>query len=158
MAYSVPSTKAVGDTLTAADWNSYVRDNAIDLAARLSAISYIVQGAEFTTTSTSYVDMTGLTTNLTITRQSTILMIVSGNAKIDTALYSVVFKGVINGVSDSKEVSSQFEGYVPLSYIYAKTGMTAGTYTVKLQMRTTNATITARGASINMFVVWIPEV
>lgn len=157
MAYSVPSTKAVGDTLAAADWNTYVRDNMIDLAARLLKMDYIVQGAEFTTTSTSYVDMTGLTTNLTITRQSTILMIISGNTKADNAGQAAVFRGSINGVSDSKEVSTGTQDYVPLSYIYAKEGMAAGTYTVKLQMKSTDAGNTARGASINMFVIGIPE-
>lgn len=157
MAYSAPPTKSVGDTLAAADWNTYVRDNMIDLAARLLPVEYAIHVAELTTTSTTYIDVTDLSVNISPTRQSTILMVVSGNTKAGTSPHAAAFQGVIDSVVDDVEVSSATQSYVPLGYVYARTGKAAGTYTVKLTWKSTNAGSTAYAASLNMFVVAIPE-
>ena len=50
MTYTAVSTKATGDTISATDWNTYIKDNAADFDARLQAVTF--KGAKWTRTTT----------------------------------------------------------------------------------------------------------
>lgn len=167
MGYSAPPTKSVGNTLTAADWNTYIRDNLVDLAARLlptGGAQVFGPGTEFTTVSTSYVDITGAVVNLTTTRQSTLLAIASGWIRADAATYMTSLVGVIGGVADANPiikdcvVAPDDTSYTPFGYVFWKAAVAAGVTTVKLQLKTSNAAMTARAGNLSLFVVGIPEV
>lgn len=167
MGYNVPPTKSVGDTLTAADFNTYVRDNMIDLAARLFPTARVQvwdPPFEFTTTSTSYVDVDTAIVSLTTTRQSTILLLASGWIRADLATYTASLRGVIDGTNDINGIQKDCShttydtSWAPFGYTFWKAGVAAGIISVKLQLKTSNAAMTARCGNINLIAIGIPEV
>jgi hypothetical protein len=167
MAYNVPPTKSVGDTLADTDWNTYVRDNMIDLAARLlptAGVQVFPPGASFTTASASYVDITGATVALTLTRQSTVVLLASGWVKADLDTYYAALIGMVNGVADTNPIiktcanTTDDDSETPFGYTFWQTGVAAGVITVKLQLKTSNAAMTARCGNINLLAIGIPEV
>lgn len=167
MAYNVPPTKSVGNTLTAADWNTYVRDNMVDLAARLLPIAQtqiLSEPSEFTTLSTSLVDITGAGVDLVTTRQSTIMLLASGWIRADYTGAEAAIVGSIGATVDTNSVrrscqnASYDASYVPFSYVFFVTGVAAGTVHCKLQLKSSNASATAHCGSINLIAIGIPEV
>jgi hypothetical protein len=87
MAWTSPKTWAFGEVLTSTDMNTYVRDNTDDLDTRVGALlaggigSNVVQTVKtdtFSTSSTSYTDVTGMNVTITPTSSSSkVLVLVS---------------------------------------------------------------------------------
>ncbi len=163
MTYSAPPTKSIGDTLAAADWNTYVRDNMIYFAAGLFPTAVVQTAGFFSTTSTSAVDITGAFVNITTNRQSTILLLASGYIRADYTSAITGLNGVIGTTADTNGVSRQCfnssydPALVPFGYVFWNAGVAAGTITVKLQLKTSTASGTAYAGKINLIAIGIPE-
>ena len=101
-----------------------------------------------TTTSASYVDVTGGTVNIVTTVTCTILMYSYGMIANGTIGISTHVRGVIGGTADTPTNSLALPytsqgNYVPYGYLYRRTGVAAGTIACKMQFRTGNAANTA---------------
>lgn len=80
MAWTTPGTAVAGDVLTAAFWNSNVRDNLAVLRAISNVQSATSTDASYTQASTTYSDVTNMTVTITpVFSTSKILLIVSAN-------------------------------------------------------------------------------
>ncbi len=206
-AYTPVPTVNTGDLWTAANHNTYLRDNfaagvpdifttkgdlavasAADAAGRLGvgadktvlgALASETLGlkwltnhralipgvasalAQFDTTSTTYVDITSASISLVTTLTSTILLVASGIWKADNASYSAYLQGVINGVEagDGRIRKDGADGiaWCPLGYTFYQTAVAAGTIVCKLQLKTSNAIMTARTFGVVMWALAISE-
>ena len=75
MAYTTPTIRSVGDAVTAADYN-IMANNAIAIrAAQVNLKSTFVNAITFSTSSTSFVDLTGMTVSITPTSASSKVMV-----------------------------------------------------------------------------------
>lgn len=102
-----------------------------------------------TTTSTSFVDVTGGTVNVVTTVTCTIVMLSYGMIASGSAGIATHVRGSIDGVADTPTSSANSlpyttQGYyVPYSYMFRRIGVPAGTLTCKMQFRSGNAANTA---------------
>jgi len=86
VAFTPPKTWSFGEILTSTDMNTYVRDNTDDLDTRVSALlaggigSNVVQTVKtdtFSTTSTSFTAVTGLSVTITPTSNTSKVLLVA---------------------------------------------------------------------------------
>jgi len=206
-AYTPVPTVNTGDLWTAANHNTYIRDNfaagvpdifttkgdlalasGADAAGRLGVgADYTVLGAlasetlglkwlpsyralipgvasalaQFETTSITYVDITGASISLVVERTSTIFLMASGILKADNTSYATYLQGVINGIGAGdgqiRKDGSDGTAWSPFGYTFYKTGVAAGTIVCKLQLRTSDAVMTARTFGVVMVALAISE-
>jgi len=136
---NVTSIKIADGSITAVDIaNSsltYVKlaDSAIPHMVKYSKVSN-------STNSTSFVDMPDMWVNLAISRNSTLVIIFSGQAKLGgNGPYALYVRAMIgtkqaNPVSDTI-ILTYFTEYSSQSYTFYGTEVAAGTHTVKIQWR-----------------------
>lgn len=100
--------------------------------------------AQFSTTSTSYVDVTNFTVDISPTVQSTIIAHFSGNFFGDsgngTGTVALLINGSIVCEQTAKSVTNA-NNPMGVSLVGRTTGLAAGTYTVKIQMLGDGSTI-----------------
>jgi hypothetical protein len=104
VAFTTPKTWSFGEILTSTDMNTYVRDNteALRAAGLGTNVVQTVKADTFTTTSTSYTIITGLTASITpVSNTSKVLVLVnvpiSQNSVADAnAVYLAVFRSTSN--------------------------------------------------------------
>lgn len=145
MAYTQPTTRNTGDSITASIWNTDLVDNVIALKNPPSASYVANEAANWTTTSTSFVDVDATDLSLSITTTGGDVMIgfhgnVSG-ANISVYL-DVAMDGTRLGTDDgfigvfvTTTVTNGTVGFVRLV-----TGVSAGAHTFKLQWRVSSGT------------------
>lgn len=82
MAYTAPSAVSVGDAVTASLYNTYVKDNIIDHESRIVAnraanvnVVQAIKTSTFSTTSSTFVDVTGLSATITPTSNTSKILI-----------------------------------------------------------------------------------
>jgi hypothetical protein len=80
VAFTSPKTWSFGEILTSTDMNTYVRDNTADLNGRMPVgiganTAQVIKYDTFTTTSGSYVDITGLTVSITPTSATSLVLV-----------------------------------------------------------------------------------
>ena len=154
--YTAVPTVATGDMWTAANHNTYVRDNLAffknDFIKRGSAAV-----GSFTTTSTTFVDITGASINLVLSVPAMVFLVASGDIKADQAAYSSEVAGSIDGTETFllKKDGADGLGWVPFGAVYSKASVQAGTCTCKLRLKTTNAAMAARVADVQMIALAI---
>lgn len=125
--------------------------------AQLHKISFDTSTTEVTTTSTSGTNVTGMQLTLTTTETCTILMWFSGssaNTGGGSGYYTTV-GGQIDGTDQTNNASlsaSYYPVYEPISGIYWRTGVAAGSLVCRLKMYTANASGTAYFKGGNMVV------
>lgn len=109
------------------------------------------------TFSSTYADVTGATLSLTITATCTVVMqaMVVGRTANTSGKFCV--RGQVGGTTDANytNIYHRADGNMPLAYEYVLSGVTAGTYTCKLQCQkelTYNIVDSGR-----LFVYAIPE-
>lgn len=117
---------------------------------------------EVDTTSTTGVDITGLTLNLTTTVTCTIMMWIHGSIAITggSAIYTAGVIGHIGGVAQTIDNSiprSFYAQYEPYGNIYRRTGVGAGIVTCKAQLFTQDASRTAHFFGGSIFAMAIVE-
>jgi hypothetical protein len=157
--WTLPRTWATGEIVTAAMLNQYLRDELDYLKARPVARVSDLDGTVLSTTSATFVDITGATVNITTSGSSRLLILASGSATFPNANVSYVtalVDGTNQGDSSLGMVSGTFATTpVPWSLVFLTSAAVAdGAHTVKLQAR-----ITAGGTLvISQFSLTVLEV
>ncbi len=137
--WTSPVTWNPGQVVAASDLNAQLRDNLIYLFARPQGVVKRDNGASYTTTSTSFVDIDG--TNLKITLN------ISGSAVLlgfTGCGYLAQFDFLIDS---TRYASAGADGLVdaggalgPICMIGLVTGLAAGSHTFKVQWKVTGGT------------------
>lgn len=146
-AWTAPKTWNTNDLVTATDLNTHLRDNLDWLKAPPTANYVANQASDYTTTSTSFVNVDGTNLSLTITTTGGNVLIGFSGAVSNTAAGSVTYLDVeIDGVRFAGDdgvvgVAQNIANYsVNAGFVVLKTGLSAGSHTFKLQWKTFNNT------------------
>ena len=75
MAYVAPTIRSVGDAVTAADYNITANNDIAIRAAQVNLKSTFVNAITFSTTSGTFVDLTGMTVSITPTANTSKVMV-----------------------------------------------------------------------------------
>lgn len=147
MAWTTPATFIANQIVGASDLNTQLRDNLNYLfASRPTGITNYQNGSNYTTTSTSFVDVDATNVKLTLTLSGSRLFIVSrfvanytnvANNGINFAFYSVGLNA--NGSTTNwqgNSAASNIEGQVNMVDIF--TGLAAGSQTIRLRWAVSN--------------------
>lgn len=145
--WTTPKTWVTGETLVAADMNQYIRDNMDWLKAPPKATVQMSGTSNFTTTSTSFVDVSTTDFQLSITTAGgavfgwfgvTMSMSSATNyAYFDVVIDGVSVSGAANGLVGGIRIATSTTVCVVIPFY--KAGLSAGAHTIKLQYRTDNA-------------------
>lgn len=152
MAWTTPRTWEDGEIVTADQLNTHIRDNMDYLKERMdgTAKQYIRTSSNYTTTSTSLVDVDGSNMSLTLTTDGSDVLVtfcalaslasgakrISMGVKIDTTDYLLV--------SNTSVTTTYFETNVNFCYVF--TGLSAGSHDFILRWKSNEgvtATLTA---------------
>lgn len=149
MAYTQPTTRNTGDSITASVWNTDIVDNIIALKNPPSAQYTANEAANWTTTSTSFVDVDGTDLSLAITTTGGDVMIgFHGNVSSlnNYVWFDVTMDGTRIGTDDGfmgiYATSSTNIMVSPVSFVRLVTNVAAGSHTFKLQWKASAGTIT----------------
>jgi len=121
------------------------------------------EASGFATTETSFTDITGATLDLVLAHKSTVILMASGNLKADYTSGIVSLRGVIGTVEDTAGVSRMCHNssydprHVPFGYVFYAASVAAGTVTIKLQLKSSTASMTARCGKINLMAIGFYE-
>jgi len=132
---------AVGEALTAGNMNNYINDNLDALKAPPTDDYVVDEGADYSTTSTSWVDVDSSDLQLTITTTGGDVLIGFYGFHVNASsscYFDVTLDGTRIGGDDG--LQRAYTGYTPVSFVYLKTGLSAGTHVFKLQWRVLGAT------------------
>lgn len=150
MAWNTPITWATNQLVTATDLNGQVRDNLNYLFNRPYA-QYKRTSGNYTTTSTSFVDVDATNLNLSLTTKSgVVLFFFQGVSQTDTngawAIFDVLVDGVAfgggwlgYGMQAASYRSLAGENY-DVTFIGMVAGLSAGSHTFKLRWKVTSGT------------------
>lgn len=169
--WTTPKTWSTGEALTASDMNAHIRDNLDALKAPPTDNYECNEASDYTTTSTTFVDVDATNLNLTITTTGGDVMVgfygtvkhsaASNNAiKFDVDLDGSLIAGDDGLIGTNFPAASQSRA---VSFVVLVTGLSAGSHTFKLQWHTASATATLyAGAGTSIFDVhpqfWVREV
>ena len=147
MAWTTPGTAVAGNVLTAAQWNSDVRDNSLSLARGIVARATITTSQN--TTSSLATDITGAT--VTWTAESNRLYKISFTTYMTKATNAGNAELLITDASNNvKQIrDTYFYGVTTFQhgFIYVvETGL-SGSVTRKVRFLTTTSSLTVEGAS-----------
>lgn len=151
MAYTQPTTRNTGDSITASVWNTDLVDNLIAIK-NPPTDSYVAdEGADWTTTSTSFVDVDGTDLSLTITTTGGDVIVhfhgvflMSFNS--DIVKLNVSLDGVNvaadDGITGASFYNSASALKLPISFTRLITGVSAGSHTFKLRWKVAANSVT----------------
>jgi len=133
MAWTTPGTAVAGNVLTAALWNSDVRDNSAAIRASQINVQSTTKTDVFTSTSTSLVDITGLSVTITpSSATSKVLVLVSLSIIATSSGGNYMQRGAIlrgstvigGGAPSSLRPAGSFASLVNTAYGFAPFAMT----------------------------------
>lgn len=158
MAWTTPRTWVAGEVPTAAIMNAHVRDNLNALKDPPQAVAENWNVA-LSTTSTSFVNMTGVEATVTTTGGRLLIgFTISASATGGTSGDYTAWEITIDGTAVSGHVDGVAKLFsslaAPVSVVYLSAAPAAGAHTVRVQWRTTNA---GRTASASKFQLWARE-
>lgn len=145
--WTAPRTWAVGELVTAALMNTHVRDNLDWLKTPIAASA--TWSSNFTTTSASYVDITGATVTLTTNGGGVDVFVLFDLT--DSLAATVYIQLVIDGVAYQRIATIVLAASeikpcaIPLHIPAAS--LSAASHTIKLQALTNAGTLTVYGSS-----------
>lgn len=162
--WTQPRTWATGEIVTAAQLNSHLRDNLEYLHLREeTALNHFAcsSASGYTTTSTSFTDVDAAALAGTITTTGSPLLIgVTGAWKSSGTSIDVCLDVAINGarighasygVTFMQSVAANL--YLPVAWSQVR-ALSAGTYALKLQWRTSSGTLTlASYSAVQLYAV-----
>jgi hypothetical protein len=142
MTWITPKTWTTGEALTASDLNTHVRDNLNALKSPPTASYILNESADYTTTSTTFVNVDGTHLSLALTTTGGdvlvcfVALVQSGASQ---AVYlDLLLDGVRVGGNDG--IVGFYNGYMALPLVYLLTGVSAGAHTIKLQWKVSGGT------------------
>lgn len=167
MAWTTPQTWVDGNVLTAAELNEQVRDNLNFLFSKPGDNYVMNEAADYTTTSTLFVDVDATNLALTITTGGGDVLIwfngvMSGTGTPSYLSVDVLLDGsrlagddgILTLGSNNNGIISQYQGdkWQNMGFAYLKTGLSAGSHTFKLQWKVSTGTATLyAGAATTYF-------
>lgn len=178
MAYVAPSTKTTGAVITAAVWNQDIVENVLALKDPETQSYILNEGSDYTTTSTSFVDVdagTGANTKLRLdltTVGGDVLVNFHGSFQGSAAMrvyLDLLVDGARLGGDDGILASgihlytTEKSGLKAINFTRLLTGLSASTHTIKLQWKVDALTATLHaGAGTSNYDVhpqfWAREV
>jgi hypothetical protein len=150
MSYTAPRTWVTLEFVDVTLFNTHIRDNLIALKDPNSAVSTLNESSDYTTTSTTFVDVDAtdgkLSLSLTLTVTADVFIFFTGGGETDTAPYRANFDvtqdGIQVGGDDGLTVISQtgVSNAVRIGFCHLCSAVAAGTHTYKLQWKTSAGT------------------
>jgi hypothetical protein len=145
--WTAPRTWTTGELVTAAILNSHVRDNLEFLKSPPTTVFNADQASDYTTTSTSFVNVNATDLALTITTSGgDVLLGFSGSALISTGsmFLDVDMDGARLGGDDGLVVvtSGGASNRMNITFLRLVRNVIAGAHTFKLQWKGTGGTLT----------------
>jgi hypothetical protein len=149
MAWTSPRTWSTSELVTAAIMNTHVRDNLLALKSPPSGVALL--NSNISTTSTSFVDLTGATVTFT-TAGGKVLVLFQGTQFVasgsvdETGAYRLLTDGVDSGqLALVRTVSTgSVADYKSVAMMYVSGTLSAGSHTFKVQWKSVG------GAQITM--------
>lgn len=138
MSWTTPKTWSVDELVTASMLNAELRDNLNALKAPPTAQRVLDQAANYTTTSTSFVDVDSVVLSLTVTSRGGDLMVHYHGSVLNTSNLLTMLDITLDGVRVGTEaglivVKGSHEALA--SFTRLLTGVAAGVHTIRLQWR-----------------------
>lgn len=150
MAYTAPKTWAE-ETAEVSDFNTYIRDNQIALKDPPADEQQANEGADWTTSSTSMVDVdaTDLLLSLTTTGGDVEIAFAGTFAGGNNYVYLDVDIGGVAHAGDDGIIAHFITSTnkFSASFKVVATGLSAGAHSIKLQWKTNSGTITLYGGA-----------
>jgi hypothetical protein len=148
MAWTTPKTWNVDELLTAANLNTHLRDNLNALKAPPTAHYECNESSDYSTTSTSFVDVDGTNLALTLTTGGGDVLVHFHGSVRHGAVGRIFFDVTVDGnrvAGDDGIVGGQCANAASgaadyLTFTRLVTGVSAGEHIFKLQWRTSAAT------------------
>jgi len=145
MAYTTPKTWVTGEALTATDMNTYIGDNLAALKNPPTDLYDVDESADYTTTSTSFVDIDATDLALTITTTGgDVIACFVGTSLLSTAgglYFNVDVDGVAaageDGITMWQLVTANQRHSVGFAFLIQ--GLSAASHTFKLQWKVNGA-------------------
>jgi hypothetical protein len=147
--WTAPITFGTGDPLTAAELNEQLRDNTLALKTPPRDQRIIDEASDYTTASTSFVDVDGTNINLQFTTTGGDIMVGFVGAIANTTLAAQnylditldsVRQGGSDGIIGCNTPVANFT--VPISFVWMIPAPDAGAHTIKLQWKVSAGTAT----------------
>lgn len=142
--WTAPRTWSTGELVTASVMNTHVRDNLDWLKTPIDS-GNITFAADFTTTSATYVDITGLTTTMT-TNGGGLDVFLRLNCQV-SAPASYVVQLLVDGVSTAVLGGSAGTDRMTHNFNHHIAAISAGSHTIKVQIKTAGGTATVKGTT-----------
>ena len=152
MAWTTPTTQTTGTLITASEWNTQITNNLEALKNPPSDQYVGNEGADWTTTSTSFVDVDGTDLSLSITTTGgDVLIGFHGNvASGANTFFDVTIDGTAvagdDGIVALQGAGSTAPGR-PIGFTRLVTGVSAAAHTIKLRWKVASGTSTLYGGA-----------
>jgi len=141
MGWSTPHTWQSGELVTATLLNTHLKDNLDFLKAPPTALYTLNQGSDYTTTSTSFVDVDATNLSLTITTAGgDVLIVFTGYGGGTSRLYFDILIDGVRMAGDDGFVSAVNAVNTPVAIVVLKQGLAPGSHTFKLQWKVNSGT------------------
>ena len=149
MGWSTPATFSTGQLIGATDLNTYVRDNTNYLLARPKNAIKRDNNANYTSTSTSFVDIDGTNLAIVLSISGTTVLLnfqavytYNGGTYVTAAFDFTVdgsryAAGGVDGLMLSPNTSTGKDGFISMTALV--TGLSAGSHTFKVQWKAQTA-------------------
>jgi hypothetical protein len=147
MAYTTPKTWVTGELVTATEMNTYMRDNQNALKSPPTDSYVLNEGSDYTTTSTSFVDVDATNLALTITTTGGDVF-VHFHGSVNSNTYRIYFELDVDGSPHAGDdgITHSFNSggndRMTITFTRLITGLSAGSHTIKLQWKSSSSTIT----------------
>lgn len=145
--WHTPQTWNTNDLVTATNLNEQLRDNMEWLKAKTSTNRYVDESSDYTTTSTSFVNVDGTNLSLSLTTVGGDVLIgfasaVNYSASGGLIYFDVEIDGTRFGLNDGIVLinSPTANGTMNASFVVLKTGLSAASHTFKLQWKVNSGT------------------
>lgn len=149
--WTAPKTWNTGDPLTASDMNTHIRDNLEFLKTPPSSQYKANEASDYTTTSTSFVNVDGVNFSRTIvTKGGGILITFSGSIVMSAAAnvnFDVEMDGVRQGGDDGFVCINPGTVEGNASFVVPLPPVSAASHVFKLQWKVQSGTVTMRAGA-----------
>ncbi len=149
MAYTAPRTWVNGEVLTASLLTTHLRDNLIALKEPPTALYNVNESADYTTSSTSFVNVDADDLSLTVTTTGGRVLITFCGTMTMAAANTVFFDVLVDGArlaGDDGLVANYIDRSSPpgrsVSFAVWTSALAAGSHTFRLQWRVSGSTAT----------------
>lgn len=149
MAFTTPRTWVAGELVTAALMNTYIRDNQIALKTPPQDLYNVNEGADYSTTSATFVDVDATNLSLTIATTGGAVEVKFVCNCVASAANSVYFDVVVDGATQAGNdgIVSEYldRSAAPgrsISFSYITAALSAASHQFKIAWKVTGGTIT----------------